>query len=215
LDLYLVNDGQSNILLRSDLTGSNHWLQLDLVGRVSNRSAIGARARVVAGGLHQIQEVSGGSGYMSQNSLTLEFGLGMAAVADSVIISWPSGYVETYVAVLANQRLRLTELDVVAVEEGPAQGPAFQFNAPTPNPSRGPAIGLRFALQRPSPVRLAVYDVHGRFVAMLVDGDLPAGWHPISWARRDSRGVRVASGVYLARLEALGEVRMRKLVLLR
>jgi hypothetical protein len=63
-------------------------------------------------------------------------------------------------------------------------------------------------------VRLAVYDVQGRLVAMLVNGELPAGWHPISWAPRNSHGVRVASGVYVARLEALGEVRMRKLVLL-
>jgi len=47
-----------------------------------------------------------------------------------------------------------------------------------------------------------------------VNGELPAGWHPISWARRNSYGVRVASGIYVARLEALGEVRMRKLVVL-
>lgn len=106
-------------------------------------------------------------------------------------------------------------LDVVAVEERPPQGPAFQFDAPTPNPFRAPAIGLRFALSRRSPVPLAVYDVQGRLVVMLVDGELAAGWHPISWAPRNSHGVRVASAVYVARLEALGEVRVRKLVLLR
>jgi flagellar hook assembly protein FlgD len=64
-------------------------------------------------------------------------------------------------------------------------------------------------------VRLAIYDVNGRLVVTLVDRVLQAGWHPIAWRHTDSRGTRVASGVYMVKLEALGEIRTQKLVLLR
>jgi hypothetical protein len=169
---------------------------------------------VVTGSLHQIQEVSGGSGYMSQNSLVLHFGLGAATVADSVTIRWPSGVVETYYAMAADQKCTLTELDIVAVDDVSTPAPRFQFSTPKPNPSLD-AAGLRFALPRAGWARLAIYDVSGRLVTTLVDRTLQAGWHPIIWARTDSRGARVASGVYMAKLEALGEVRTQKLVLLR
>jgi hypothetical protein len=89
--------------MRNDLGNGNHWLELDLKGRISNRSAIGARVRVVAGALRMIDEVSGGSGYLSQGSMTIEFGLGTHAQADSVIVSWPSGYEEVYRNVAADR----------------------------------------------------------------------------------------------------------------
>ncbi|MEK7347576.1 MAG: ASPIC/UnbV domain-containing protein, partial [Candidatus Eisenbacteria bacterium] len=213
LDLYLANDGSSNVLMRNDLANGNHWLHLDLVGLVSNRSAIGTRVRVVAGGLHQIQEVSGGSGYLSQNSLTLEFGLGAAAVADSVEISWPSGYVETYVAVPADQRLTVTELSVVAVGESPAPGPPLALAAPFPNPTDGPTT-FRLALPRATHVRLSLYDVQGRRVATPVRGSRGPGWHSFTWNGKDSRGRQVAAGIYFARLETLGEIRTRRIIVL-
>jgi len=94
LDLYLSISGSANKLFRNDLVSANHWLQVKLVGTVSNRSAIGARVRIMTGGTTQIREVSGGSGHLSQNSLPVEFGLGAATVIDSLIIRWPSGIVQ-------------------------------------------------------------------------------------------------------------------------
>jgi len=129
-------------------------------------------------------------------------------------VSWPSGHIEAFFSIPADRRLTLTELDPVDVGESLPSGPAFQLAMATPNPSPGPAL-LRFALPRDARVRLTIYDVRGRLVTALVDGLEPAGWHPISWARRDAKGARVASGVYVAKLEALGEVRTQKLVLLR
>jgi hypothetical protein len=214
IDLYLANDGQANQLLRNDLSSSAHWIDLQLVGLVSNRSAIGARACVWAGGVLRTQEVSGGSGYMSQNSLVLHFGLGTATVADSVAVAWPSGIVETYHAMAANRSYKVTELDVVAVDEVPSPGFRFELPAPRPNPSWDVAA-VQFALPAAARTRLAVYDVHGRLVTSLVDGVLDAGWHRVSWSHTDSKGHRVASGVYLLRLESLGDVRTQRLVLLR
>jgi len=48
----------------------------------------------------------------------------------------------------------------------------------------------------------------------VVDEVEPAGWHEVSWNRRDARGTRVAAGVYLARLTAFARSRTYKLVLL-
>jgi hypothetical protein len=208
-----VNDGQSNVLLRNDLAPGSHWLAFDLTGVISNRSAIGARVTLVSDGRRQIQEVSGGSGYMSQNSLTIEFGLGTATMADSVIVAWPSGYVEGYAHVTAGQRLTLREMDGTPVEDGQAPGPAFRLTSGTPNPIRD-AASLRYAIPVASHVRLAVYAVDGRLVTTLVDGIEPAGWHSVSWDRRTSRGARVAAGVYVAKLESLHRIGTHKLALL-
>lgn len=79
-------------------------------------------------------------------------------------------------------------------------GGAF-LAAPNPNPlSAGTA--LRFGLSAPGAVRLAVYDVAGRRVALLEDGRLSGGEHTLTWDGCDGAGVRVAPGIYVARLDA-------------
>jgi hypothetical protein len=87
----------------------NHWLHINLVGTVSNKTAIGARARLVANGVSQIREVSGGSAYCSQNSLTVEFGLGSATVVDSLIIRWPSGMADTLTSLAVDRIMTIYE----------------------------------------------------------------------------------------------------------
>jgi len=83
---------------------------------------------------------------------------------------------------------------------GPYDRGAF-LAAPSPNPLSA-ATALRFGLTAPGSVRLAVYDVAGRRVALLHDGYRGAGEHTLIWNGRDDAGRRVSPGVYLARLEA-------------
>jgi hypothetical protein len=73
------------------------------VGTRSNRSAIGTRVKVTSGGHAQIDEVMSGSSYYSQNDFRLHFGLGQAAKADTVEVSWPSGAKESFADLTANQ----------------------------------------------------------------------------------------------------------------
>jgi hypothetical protein len=61
------------------------------MGARSNRSAIGARVRLTAGGRTQTQEVRSGGSYLSQSDLRLHFGLGAAAKVDRIEIRWPNG----------------------------------------------------------------------------------------------------------------------------
>jgi hypothetical protein len=57
--------------------------------------AIGARVKIIAGGMTQTEEVHSGGSYLSQNDLRVHFGLGSAVKIDTLEIRWPSGKVET------------------------------------------------------------------------------------------------------------------------
>ena len=70
-----------------------------------------------------------------------------------------------------------------------------------PNPFN-PKTAIRFDLPAAQSVKLAVFDAEGRQVIMLVDAQLPAGFHEVSWDGRDATGAPVASGLYFYRIEA-------------
>jgi hypothetical protein len=91
LDVVLTANGGPVRLLRNEGSTGHHWLRLRLEGdgRRSNRSAIGARVRLEAGGQEQWREVTGSRGYLSQSELVLTFGLGTATSADRVSVYWP------------------------------------------------------------------------------------------------------------------------------
>jgi len=112
LDLYVANYDENNFLYSKN-ERNNHWIQINCVGKVSNKAAIGARIRVkatIAGAPKwQIREISGQTGYLSQNSLTAEFGLGDAVTVDSIQILWPSTIVWDTTQVSADQILTVTE----------------------------------------------------------------------------------------------------------
>jgi subtilisin family serine protease len=83
-----------------------------------------------------------------------------------------------------------------------------------PNPFN-PRVALAFALPSSGPVRLEIYDVSGRRVASLIDRPMDPGTHTAVWNGIDDAGHRVASGVYFVRLNACGQTRRTKAVLMR
>jgi hypothetical protein len=83
-----------------------------------------------------------------------------------------------------------------------------------PNPFN-PRTTIAFDLSGSGPVVLSVYDLQGALVRRLVQTDLPAGRHQAVWDGADDSGHRVASGVYMSRLEAGGKVGLRKMVMLK
>jgi enediyne biosynthesis protein E4 len=86
--------GEPMILGNSGIAG-RHWVSFELQGTKSNRLAIGAKLKIVTGGVTQTEEIHSGGSYLSQNDLRVHFGLNTATKIDSVEIRWPSGKIET------------------------------------------------------------------------------------------------------------------------
>jgi enediyne biosynthesis protein E4 len=91
LEVLVNNQNEPPTLLKQSANPTGDWVLLKLVGVKSNRSAIGARVRLSAGGLTQTDQVHSGGSYLSQSDLRLHFGLGPARRIDRIEIDWPSG----------------------------------------------------------------------------------------------------------------------------
>ena len=95
LDVIVANQGGPLLIYKNTVEPQNGWIEFELEGTTSNRSAIGAQLTLYWGGRQQLQEVSGGSGFAAQNQRRLHFGLGKSDRVDKVVIRWPSGKVQT------------------------------------------------------------------------------------------------------------------------
>jgi hypothetical protein len=82
-----------------------------------------------------------------------------------------------------------------------------------PNPFN-PATDISFSLPSAARVTLEIYNILGERVATLVDSELGAGSHTVTWNSTDISGNTVASGVYFYRLQAGETVMTKKMVLL-
>jgi hypothetical protein len=102
VDVIVSNLDGPPSLLRNDGGHRNAWILVKCVGTRSNRSAIGTRVRVTAGGRTQMDEVMSGSSYYSQSDFRLHFGLGAATRVDAIEIAWPSGAKEIHRDLAAN-----------------------------------------------------------------------------------------------------------------
>jgi hypothetical protein len=109
VDILVTNSDQPPLLYHNRAGRKNNWLEVRLNGVGSNRSAVGARVKVVSGALSQIREVNCGNGYQAQSSFRLHFGLGRRARVDLIEIKWPSGAVQRLKHVMPNRVLVVTE----------------------------------------------------------------------------------------------------------
>jgi hypothetical protein len=118
VDVAVNNVHDAPNLYRLDAPAAPAWTELTLVGTVSNRSAIGARVRIVAGGATLLREVRGGGSYYSQNDFRVHAGLGEAARIDRVEVVWPSGAEEVWRDVPVRRIVTLVEGKGDAVAKG-------------------------------------------------------------------------------------------------
>lgn len=100
---------------------------------------------------------------------------------------------------------------VTSIESADTPDGRFTLAQNYPNPFAA-TTNLVFEVQQAGPVRLAVYDVLGRSIAILFDGMAPAGKHEVTW---NPAGMALPGGVYFARMEAAGVVQVRRMVLLK
>ncbi len=216
VDLFASNfNGKNSFIYRNETQG-NHWINIRARGTLSNRSALGARigikARLAMLSTWQWRQVAGQTGYNGQNSLRAHFGLLNATVIDSLVIHWPSGMVDTFTDLAADQFLVATEGQTVSpvATEDQTPLPEQVFLGPNyPNPFI-PETHIGFVLPEARFVTLKVYDVLGREVTTLVEGRRTAGPHEATF---DGRGL--PSGLYVYVLETDGVRRARQMLLIK
>jgi tetratricopeptide (TPR) repeat protein len=96
-------------ILRNVMNEIGNSVSFQLRGTKSNRDAIGAAVTVEAGGRRQIKYLQAGSGFLSQHSKELFFGVGDFAGTVSATIRWPSGLSQTFQQLPVNHRIEIEE----------------------------------------------------------------------------------------------------------
>lgn len=110
MDLVVSNVAAPPDLYRNVSKQKGNWLQLELqaLGKRINSSGIGAKVQLKANGETQYREVASASGFDSQSSLRLHFGLGESDKIDSLKVTWPNGKVEEFSGLEVNSIYHLS-----------------------------------------------------------------------------------------------------------
>lgn len=115
LDIVTNDFNSAPMILISNLSEQNsqlHYLKIELRGKRSNRDGLGARVQLTAAGREYTQVHDGQSGYLSQSSVPLYFGLGEAPTVDQITVQWPSGEQQTIDGPIeSNRQLVIEEIE--------------------------------------------------------------------------------------------------------
>lgn len=149
--------------------------------------------------------------YIYQTELGSEgtFNSGEGEIAGDIVIQtngYASFIIEDSVYVI-DEGLGIADVDG-AIPAGPALFPAV------PNPFNA-LTTVQYYVTEPGPAQLEIYDVSGRLVEVLASGYHKADLFTTTWDGYNRNGLPVVSGIYFTRLEAAGEVRTRKIALVR
>jgi tetratricopeptide (TPR) repeat protein len=104
-DLIVTQENAPPVLLRNVGANKNHFVRLDLTGFADNKTALGVKVEVFAGGLWQKWELAGASGFQTQAPPQILVGLGKAEGVDLLRILWPTGVLQD-------------EIDLPALKDG-------------------------------------------------------------------------------------------------
>jgi tetratricopeptide (TPR) repeat protein len=110
-DFVVTQAGGETLVLGNAGANLNHWMQIDLKALNDNKSSIGTKLEIFAGGLYQKWEIAGASGYLGQNGPTLLVGLGKQKTTDVVRLLWPTGVPQDEVNLAAGKTQAIAELD--------------------------------------------------------------------------------------------------------
>ncbi len=122
--------------LRNDLGARRHWLAVELQGTTSNRDGVGAMVTIVAAGSAQVRHANRGSGYASQHTARLYFGLDAATRVERLTVRWPSGLQQEFENIAARQVVHIIEAGAMQLRRLPDQGALAQLSQKSPPSSR-------------------------------------------------------------------------------
>lgn len=111
---------ESRVKPVDDLTGTT-YLRVHVEGRESNRDGLGGLIEASVGSRRMERRIRTGSSYLSQSETVATFGLNGARQVDNLVVSWPSGRVDRFEAVQANQDIHILEgAGIYTVDENEA-----------------------------------------------------------------------------------------------
>lgn len=118
-DLLITSLDASPVLLRNEVPSPGHWLEIKTIGdkssgsksngRNSNYDGFGAKIEITVEGSTRYAEVRAGSSFESSSDPRVHFGLGTSTRVDTIVIRWPSGWVDKLGPEAANQELIVLE----------------------------------------------------------------------------------------------------------
>jgi tetratricopeptide (TPR) repeat protein len=111
VDLLITQSRNPAILLRNEGGNKNNFVRLNCKGLADNKTAIGTKIEVFAGGNRQKFEIYGSNGYLGQNSTEIIAGLGQSKEADIVRMLWPSGVLQDEIEIAAGKSQSFLEMD--------------------------------------------------------------------------------------------------------
>jgi hypothetical protein len=135
------------------------------------------------------------------------YAIGQVLIDSSPVTPTPS---YTFTNVTAPHTIDVTFTPIVAVQNIPA---TFSLGTIAPNPVRG-SLQVPFGLPSAASVRVSVIDLQGRELAVLAEGEYPAGWHNAAWSGQTSHG-KAGAGLYFVAYRSAGQSLMQKFVLTR
>ena len=210
----LTGKGTARLFRNNGIT-NNHWLVLTLIGSISNRSAIGAKVKLIAGSEVQFREVNGGCGNYSFDSLPVEFGLGKITSVDSVIITWPSGIIQVLANLPADQILTVFEKSSkVEIGKEHSIPENFLLSQNFPNPFNCKTI-ISYQLPLNMNIELVINNLFGQRIRTVANGFHNAGYYQIAWDGRDDENNQVTSGIYIYQLNAGEFILIKKMLMLK
>lgn len=218
LDIFCAktfNENELNGLFRNDNSNGNKWVEFKCEGVTTNRSAIGTKIKLKATingqSVWQMREIDGQNGYCTQ-TLEQHFGLGNAAVIDSLKIEWQSGNTNVYTNVAVNKFYKAIEgqSNLVGVSNNTSIQPKeFKLNQNFPNPFN-PATTISFTLPKKDFAAIKIYDSTGKEVSSLINEVKPAGYYEVSF-----NGSELSSGVYFYKLITSNYTETKNMILLK
>ena len=111
LDVIVANQNNRLLVYKNTVNIENHWIAFELEGTRGNRSAIGAMVELYWDSKSQLQIISGGIGFSSQNQRRIQFGLGKSSKVDKAVISWPDGKQQILQNPEADQLIKIKETE--------------------------------------------------------------------------------------------------------
>jgi hypothetical protein len=123
-DIFITQTDSHRLLYRNVGASAAHWLNLKFVGHTSNRDGYGCEVTVTAGGRSQTAIYNPTNAYIGQREARLHFGLGANTTVTTIRIKWPSGVVQEFTDVAADQLFTVNEATNPAAAPSVVTSPA-------------------------------------------------------------------------------------------